>query len=135
VRIVLDTNVIVSALLSERGAPAQILDLCIAGEIDLVVDARIVAEYEDVLARREFAFDGKAIADLVAFLQFAEYVVGVPLPVSLPDPDDLPFLEVAAAGAVDALVTGNVKHFRTRGGKIDVPILAPRALLDLLAGG
>ena len=56
------------------------------------------------------------------------------MPVALPDPDDAPFLEVAVAGGADALVTGNVAHFRRAAASIDIPVLTPRGFLDRLAG-
>ena len=56
-----------------------------------------------------------------------------PLPVELPDPDDLPFLEVAAAAGADALVTGKLRHYRAVRGRHDVRGLSPRDLLDRLA--
>jgi putative PIN family toxin of toxin-antitoxin system len=133
-RIVLDTNVVVSGLLSAFGPPAQIVDLVSSGDITLVVDARILSEYEDVLARRRFSFDRWEVEDFLKLADAGEHVIGAPLPFSLPDPDDEPFLEVAVAGAVDALVTGNEKHFRLPRGKLAVPILSPRRFLDILAG-
>jgi predicted nucleic acid-binding protein len=53
--------------------------------------------------------------------------------VELPDPDDMPFLEVAAAAEASALVTGNARHYRPVKGRHHVSVLASRALLDLLA--
>jgi putative PIN family toxin of toxin-antitoxin system len=131
-RVVLDTNVVVSGLLNDTGVPAQIVELCISGDLELAVDGRILAEYRDVLGRPELALNDHDVADFLALARHAEHVVGVPLPVALPDPDDLPFLEVAVAAAVDALVTGNTKHFRAHRGKIDIPILTPRQFLDRL---
>ena len=55
-----------------------------------------------------------------------------PLSVVLPDSDDLPFLEVAASEGTDALVTGNVKHFKPRRGKHDVRINTPAEFLARL---
>ncbi len=133
-RIVLDTNVVVSGLMNETSVPAQVVDLCLTGDIELAVDARIVAEYRDVLSRSELGLDRGDIDRFLAVTGYAARVVGAPLPVTLPDPDDLPFLEVAVAAAVDALVTGNVRHFRPREGKLDIPILTPRQLLDRLGG-
>jgi putative PIN family toxin of toxin-antitoxin system len=132
VRIVLDTNVIVSGLLSEGGAPAQVVDLVLTGDVDLVVDDRILMEYRDVLTRTELALDPAEVAGFLAITAYAEHVIGVPIPVTLPDPDDAPFLEVAVASAVDAIVTGNAKHFRTPEGTLDIPVLSPRQLLDHL---
>ena len=62
-----------------------------------------------------------------------EAVFARPLPVELPDPDDLPFLEVAAAASADALVTGNLRHYRAVPGGHDLRVLSPRDLLDRLA--
>ena len=133
-RIVLDTNVVVSGLLTALGPPAQVVDLISSGDISLVVDQRILAEYRDVLARPRLKLDVREIRDFLRLTRDAEYVVGAPLPFTLPDPDDEPFLEVAVAGAVDALVTGNEKHFRVPGGRLAVPILGPRRFLEVFAG-
>jgi putative PIN family toxin of toxin-antitoxin system len=134
VRIVLDINVVVSGLLTALGPPAQIVDLVSSGDISLVVDQRILAEYRDVLTRPRFKFGIREINDFLRLARDAEYVIGAPLPFTLPDPDDEPFLEVAVAGAVDALVTGNAKHFRVPGGRLAVPILSARRFLEVLAG-
>ena len=109
--VVLDTNILVSALLSPFGPPARVFDLALAGEIRLVYDDRIVAEYREVLVRPRFGFALEAIADVMAFIEAeGESVIALPLAVVLPDPDDLPFLEVAAQ-ADATLVTGNRVHF------------------------
>lgn len=133
-RIVLDTNVVVSGLLTAVGPPAQIVDLVSSGDISLVVDERILDEYQDVLARPRFKFGIREISDFLTLARDAEYVIGAPLPFALADPDDEPFLEVAVAGAVDALVTGNEKHFKVRGGRLTIPVLGPRRFLEILAG-
>jgi uncharacterized protein len=133
-RIVLDTNVLVSALLRDGSIPAHVVDLWLAGDVDLMVDARISAEYRDVLARPEFGFDADDVQALMDMVDRAEHVVAAPLPLKLTDPTDAPFLEVAVASAADALVTGNVRHFRIGGATLDIPVLTPRAFLDLLAG-
>jgi putative PIN family toxin of toxin-antitoxin system len=135
VRIVLDTNVIVSALLSELGAPARVLELCVAGDVDLVIDSRILSEYREVLLRPEFAFDPADVTAILDLMQYAEYVVSLPLNLPLPDPDDLTFVEVAAAAGADAIVTGNAKHFRALKGKVDIEVLTSRELLTRLSGG
>lgn len=133
-RIVLDTNVVVSGLLSVSGPPAQIVDLVSTGDLTLVVDDRIVSEYRDVLVRPRRGIALSDIHEFLALLEDAEQCIGAPLPFALLDPFDEPFLEVAVAGAVDALVTGNEKHFRTPGGRLAIPVLSPRRFLDLLAG-
>jgi putative PIN family toxin of toxin-antitoxin system len=135
VRIVLDTNVVVSGLLSDTSVPAQVLDLCIAGDVMLVVDGRIMREYGDVLMRPELKLPPRDVVEFLGILQYAERVVGVPLPLSFPGRADVPFIETAVAGAADAIVTGNVRHFRAKEGRLDIDVLTPRELLSPVAKG
>ena len=134
-RIVLDTNVVVSGLLSDTSVPAQVLDLCISGDVLLVVDGRIMREYEDVLKRPELKLSRRDVDEFLGLIRYAERVVGVPLPLRFPDPADLPFIETAVAGAVDAIVTGNVRHFRAKEGRLDIDVLTPREFLARVAEG
>jgi uncharacterized protein len=134
VRIVLDTNVVVSGLLSEAGTPAQVVDLCISGDIELVVDQRIVSEYRMVLNRPTLRLDPGDVKDFLRLTDYAEHVVSAPLAFSLPDPTDEPFLEVAIASGADALVTGNGKHFRPPKGRLAIAVVSPRRFLETLAG-
>ncbi len=111
-RITLDTNVVVSGLISPFGNPAEILRMVSSGEIQLCFDARILSEYEEVLNRPEFQFDKvKVRALLDQITHIGQLVAPNPLKHSLPDPDDEPFLEVAIAGKTICLVTGNMGHF------------------------
>ncbi len=111
-KVVLDTNVVVSAMLNPNGAPGAILRGVLDGRLSLLVDNRIVFEYSDVLLRPKFGFD---LYDVQAFLDFveheAEYVNAPPIDARLDDPDDRPFYEVALAGGAEYLVTGNTRHF------------------------
>lgn len=109
--VVIDTNVLVSGLLSAHGAPARVLDLLTVGDLRLAYDDRIAAEYRQVLARPRLGFHPEAVAHLLDDL-LAEGlpVVARPLPAVLPDPADLPFLEVAVEAAA-LLITGNLRHF------------------------
>ena len=114
-RIVVDTNVLVSGLLNPRGAPGRIVDLLLAGHVSLLVDDRIQAEYHEVLRRGRFGFDVRDVGALLAFIDAtATHVHGTPLAERLSDTDDEPFLEAAIAGEADGLVTGNVRHFPAR---------------------
>jgi uncharacterized protein len=111
-RIVLDTNVLVSGLLSPHGPPGRIVDLLLAGHLGLLVDDRILDEYRRVLKRPRFGFGDDDIARLLAFIAArGEAIAAPPLPVALPDLTDQPFLEVAVAGGAEVLVTGNLRHF------------------------
>ena len=132
-RVVIDTNVIVSAILSRHSPPAEVLRLALQGELVPLYDHRILAEYGEVLARPVFSFDHVDIAGLMTGLERSgELVFAVPLRLDLPDPDDLPFAEVAIGGDADALVTGNARHFRPVGRLVDV--LNPRELVDRIRG-
>ena len=130
-RVVLDTKVLVSGLITGSGTCARALDLAIEGYLVPCTDARLLAEYEAVLGRPELAIDPRDAETLGEFLRsFSVGVVAPPLDVRLPDPADLPFLEVAsAAGAV--LVTGNSRHFPARSCRT-VVVVTPRGMLDLL---
>lgn len=130
-RVVLDTNVLVSAMLSGGGAPDMVVQLVLQGEITLLVDTRILAEYDEVTARQRFAFDDderRALLEVLA--ELAEPVIARPTAISLPDPDDRTFVEVALAGAADALATGDVRHFRPASGRLPIPVLTPRQVVD-----
>ena len=110
-QIVLDTNVLVSGLLSPHGAPAKILNLVINSNVILVLDARIFDEYSDVLHRKKFSFPDDAVNEILSFIR-RESVFISPCPVTctIPDPGDLPFIEVSLHASVP-IVTGNVRHF------------------------
>jgi len=129
-RIVLDTNVLVSGLLSPHGAPAQVLGLLLEGEIDLCVDARIIHEYREVLSRPDWPFSpDDALIVLEALLDDALMVTPLPLNLTLPDQEDVMFVETALASKADAIVTGNKKHFPRK--KIKPPVLSPAEFIRI----
>jgi uncharacterized protein len=129
VRIVLDTNVLVSALLNPQGAPAAVLELVVAGALVPVFDDRILDEYREVLSRPRFGFEAAAVATFLQGIESGERVEAAPIDLDLPDPDDAPFVEVAVAANVNALVTGNRRHFPPTCG---ATVLSPKQLLQLL---
>jgi uncharacterized protein len=133
-RIVLDTNVPVSALLVQGSTPDGVLGTVLTGRSRLVIDGRIMREYRAVLERPEFGFAPERVEDLLVLIDRSEWIIADPLRVELADASDLPFLEVAVCGGVDALVTGNVRHFAVRNGRLDLEVLTPRRYLDWLAG-
>ncbi|MEW6183315.1 MAG: putative toxin-antitoxin system toxin component, PIN family [Bacillota bacterium] len=110
-KVVLDTNVLVSGLLKGYSNAGMILRLVAGGLVQVVYDMRIVTEYREVLLRPKFGFEKTLIESLLAQIrEDGILVVPEPLPESLPDPDDEPFLE--ASWAIDAILnTGNKKHF------------------------
>jgi putative PIN family toxin of toxin-antitoxin system len=64
-KIVLDTNIVVSGLLQSQGNPAQVLTLALAGAVQVCHDERILAEYAEVLARPRFKFDPKRVREVL----------------------------------------------------------------------
>jgi len=129
VRIVLDTNVLVSGILNPYGTPADVVRMVVSGSVTLCVDARILLEYAEVLARRRFAFPPgpvHALLDLIAAEGLE--VAATPLSTRLPDRDDEPFLEVALAGDAACLVTGNLAHYPPAA-RAGMAVLAPAEFL------
>ncbi|MFC1452192.1 putative toxin-antitoxin system toxin component, PIN family [Verrucomicrobiota bacterium] len=127
---VLDTNVLVSGLLTPFGTCGEIVRMLTSSEIVLCADARILLEYDDVLHRPKFAIDPHKVDVVMEYIQNSSEVhATAPLERPLPDEDDHPFLEVALSSDAECLVTGNLKHFpkRCRAG---VRVLSPKQFLD-----
>lgn len=111
VGIVLDTNILVSALLSRQGFEARALDLTLAGRAQLFISPPILAEYEDVLRRPRFQFTRASIDRLLRKLQDHSTLVHPKSRVTASaDDDDNRFLECAETAGAHYLVTGNLKH-------------------------
>lgn len=132
-RVVLDTNVLVSAMLAGGNAPDLALQLVLQGDAMILVDSRILAEYDEVTARLRFGFDNRErLLLLDAIERIAEPVLARPLRLSLPNPEDRMFVEVAVAGKADAIATGNRKHFIPKKGTFAVDVMSPREFVDRL---
>ena len=113
---VIDTNVLVSALLSSHAdaATVQLVGRLILGEITPVYSSEIMTEYREVLSRKKFKFDSNMIHYILSTIEkFGILVTPTATEVSLPDIKDLPFYEVVMEKRDDSayLVTGNLKHF------------------------
>lgn len=124
---VLDTNVLVSGLLSPFGPPGRLVDSLLNRRLRLALDDRIEIEYREVLARPKLGIERGRREAFLAILQFQDHVAALPWPHRAPpDHDDVAFLEVALQTTARTVVTGNLKHFPPgcRGG---VTILPPRA--------
>ncbi|MCY3839357.1 MAG: putative toxin-antitoxin system toxin component, PIN family [Gammaproteobacteria bacterium] len=129
-KVVLDTNVMVSALLSPHGPPAAILRSVLAEQVMLAYDARILTEYRDVLTRGRLRLDQDRVDGVLGFVEtYGELVVAEPLVLDLPHMADAMFVEVAVAGRVDGLVTGNLRHFPAESVG-SVRVISPRSFLD-----
>ena len=133
-RVVADTNVLVSALLTPSGGPGAILAAIDAGDLVLVASPALIDELEDVLARdrfRRWVSMGHVQAYLAAIRDRAELV---PDPDDVTavssDPDDDFLVALARAAGVDALVSGDEDLTSLELGDLDV--LTPQQVLDRL---
>lgn len=132
IRVVLDTNVVVSAVLTRGGAEAHALDLAAARKIQLYVSVAILTEYEAVLRRSKFSrVSPKAIDTALELIQRVAIIVNPKemLGVSS-DESDNRFLECAEAADADYLVTGNKRHFPEQWKRCMV--IGARELVELL---
>jgi putative PIN family toxin of toxin-antitoxin system len=115
ISLVIDTNVLVSANLSEAGLEALIVALALNQKIQLYVSAPILKEYEQVLRYPRLKFEPAEITQFLVRLRRRSFLVVPTHTVSAsPDPADNRFLECAEAARADFLVTGNKKHFPKR---------------------
>jgi len=109
-KVVVDTNVLVSGIINPHGRSAQILNLVLDGRLTLCIDSRIYSEYERVLLSPKFSFPGEYVRILLDFIKRKSvFVAPSPLRIDPLDESDLPFLEVAFS-AKAPVVTGNKKH-------------------------
>ena len=112
-RVVLDTNVVVSGFLSPSGKPSVILRLVLARNLDICINTAILTEYEQVLRRAKFL--GRTNPDAIQRFFAVIYSIGffvdsVPSSVFMPDENDRIFYDLAKeSGAY--LITGNKKHY------------------------
>jgi putative PIN family toxin of toxin-antitoxin system len=123
-KVVIDTNVLVSALLTDEGNPAKIIDMLLDGKITAVINGRILDEYMDVLSREKFNFRMPDVHGLLSYIgKYSEICPaqqGVAGNMAIHE-DDKKFLEAAVAGRADFIITGNLKHFpATKYGKCKI---------------
>lgn len=135
-KIVLDTNVLVSGMLNPGGTPGRILDLVSTAHVTVLFDDRILAEYRDVLARPKLRLPATFAALIIEGIERNGVLVPAPpLDIALPDPQDVPFVEVAEAGGAAAIVTGNGRHFLPITGALSVEVLTPAEFFVLWQQG
>jgi uncharacterized protein len=131
-RVVLDTNVIVSALLVPAGTQASILLFAVRGDIALYVSAPVLVEYEEVLRRPRFKLPPRQIEAALRDIRKVGRVVTPTRTLSVSThASDNRFLECAEAAEADYLVTGNARHFPQTHQKTQV--VTGRRFLDILA--
>lgn len=129
---VIDTNVLVSAMLKFQSVPGRLAEELLLGELTPLLCDEMIEEYREVLARPKFKFDQKAVEALIdGIIDRALFVDAVPVEEILPDPKDIVFYEVVMEGRreySDAyLVTGNMKHFPVKSF-----VVTPKEMLDIM---
>lgn len=132
-RIVLDTNVVVSALRSDQGASFRLLSLLGQGRFEFSLSVPLVLEYEDACNRQGGVLQPQDIGDIIDYLcQVGErrqiYFLWRPC---LKDPKDDLVLELAVESGSDFIVTYNQKDFAASE-KFGVRILTPKEFLKLI---
>ena len=125
---VIDTNVLVSAVLKWESLPGHIMQLAFCGTIRPLLNETIRYEYHEVLLRPKFHLTEELVHDILRGMEAHAVFVDAPtLDIDLPDPKDHVFYDVLMAARQhrhSVLVTGNMKHFPK------APyILTPRELL------
>jgi hypothetical protein len=136
VRIVLDTNVLIGALITKGTPPDRLCQAWLRGEIELVTSAAQLAEVADVLARPRLQkyLDADEAAAIVENIDTRAVIVDAPPDVDFsPDPKDNPILAAAIAGKADLIVSGDKKHMLALGAVEGIPIVTARDALDRLS--
>jgi uncharacterized protein len=111
-RVVLDTNVVISANLNSQGLERYVFDMAIARQLQLCASSAMLTEYEDVLRRPKFGIQPTQVADSMALIRVSASLVRLAdIPRVAQDPDDDVFLACANAARAEFLVTGNKRHF------------------------
>lgn len=127
---VIDTNVLVSALLTHNVgvATAKVLDSVAKCDIVCVYNEDILMEYREVLHRPKFKFPERKIDSLLAFItQKGIHSDRVPYDGNMPDEKDRPFYEVSLSVEDSFLVTGNLKHF-----PVTPKVVTPSQMIDII---
>jgi putative PIN family toxin of toxin-antitoxin system len=130
-RVVLDTNIVVSGLLSPKGSPSAILDAAASKQFRSCVSESLIEEYSEVLARSALGLDQRRVARFIRdFRKVALLVVPRQKALIARDPDDNMVLECALEAEADFVVTGNTRDFppNFRGTRV----VAPRDFLVIL---
>ena len=128
---VIDTNVLVSAMLKWNSVPGNIMELVFSGTIVPLLNEQIVKEYRDVLSRPKFHFTDTIIGNVINEIdRLGLYLDAEITNVILPDPKDTVFYEIVMEKrkTEDAyLVTGNIKHFPS-----EPFIVTPREMMTMI---
>jgi uncharacterized protein len=113
--VVIDTNILVSALLQPESLPAAVFMLALSGKVQLCVSEAIFTEYGEVIRRPRLKRPPEVIKEtLQSIRKLGHWVKPTVRVEECPDRDDNIFLECAKTAGADYLVTGNRRHFPER---------------------
>lgn len=133
-RVVLDPNVLVSAVISTAGPPREIVVAWIDGHFDLVASPALVDELRGVLARPRFRrwVSEATTTEFIEGIADDALMIDDPPPLAglSPDPDDDYLIALARATNADYLVSGD-RHLLELADQLP-PVLTPRAFIDLI---
>lgn len=128
---VIDTNVLVSAMLKWTSVPGKIIEFAFGGVIIPVLNEKIVAEYREVLMRDKFHLTEDIVDDIIRALEDqGEYIDTDNMNYELPDPKDIVFYAIVMEKRKEEnayLVTGNTKHYP----QVSF-VVTPKEMLDIL---
>lgn len=128
---VIDTNVLVSAMLKWDSIPGNVMELVFGGTITPLLNEHIVKEYREVLSRSKFHLTEDIIRDIVDEMnRLGIYIDSEELHIVLPDPQDIVFYEVVMEKRKSEeayLVAGNIKHFPAK-----PYVVTPRQMMDII---
>lgn len=131
---VIDTNVLVSALLNWLSTPGQIVKEITDGTIIPLYSKEILAEYDEVLHRSKFPFGREDVASMLGGIrEKGVQVEAGQMNFEIRDPEDVVFYAVVMEKRKDTdayLVTGNTKHFPR-----EPFVVTPREMLDIIEAG
>ena len=112
IQVVLDTNIVVSAMLGSGGLPHAVLNLAMDRVVQLCISEPVMAEYEEVLRRPRLKIhSGKVTIALSRIREAGLLVTPTMVVTAASDEDDNIFLECAEAAGANYVVTGNTKDF------------------------
>jgi len=128
---VIDTNVLVSAMLKWTSVPGNILEFAFSGTIIPVLNDEIVAEYREVLMRDKFHLTKDIVDDVIQALEEqGEYIDTDNMDYVMPDPKDVVFYAIVVEKRKEEdayLVTGNIKHFPQ-----EPFVVTPKEMMDII---
>ena len=137
-RVVLDTNVLVSALIAREGPSGCLLAAVKRGDIAMVTSDYQIQELRDVLSRdrvRRYVQPGEATALLYSLDSISSVISDLPDLALSPDPKDNPILATATAGRADLVVSGDKSDMLALRQVEGVPIVTPREALAIVEEG